>query len=258
MLEPRPRRAAPTVSKLFCAPGNAGYCHPGKVRDQLDVADHAAVTRFCAENGIGLVAVGPEVPLVAGLADDLDTAGIKVFGPSKAAAQLEGSKGFTKDLCAEFSIPTAAYGRFKDAASAKAYLRRADTSHRREGGRSRRRQGRDRRDDARGSRGGHRRLLRRRVRRGRRGSGDRGIPRRRGSELLRARATATRAAAGDCAGPQARRRWRHRPQHRRHGRLLACAGDDAELIDARCRDHPPTVRGMATRGTPFKGVCTPA
>jgi phosphoribosylamine--glycine ligase len=88
----------------------------------LDTADHAAVVRFCTENRIGFVVVGPEVPLVAGIVDDLAAAKIKVFGPSKAAAQLEGSKGFTKDLCREFSIPTGAYGRFGDAGTAKAYL----------------------------------------------------------------------------------------------------------------------------------------
>ena len=71
-------------------------------------------SRFCRERDIGLVVIGPEAPLVAGLADDLAAARIKVFGPSKAAAQLEGSKGFTKDFCREFGIPTAAYGRFKD------------------------------------------------------------------------------------------------------------------------------------------------
>src|SRR5204863_8801751 len=86
------------------------------------VADHAAVVRFCADNLVGFVVVAPEATLVAGLADDLAAARIKVFGPSKAAAQLEGSKAFTKDLCREFSIPTGAYGRFADARSAKAYL----------------------------------------------------------------------------------------------------------------------------------------
>ena len=90
----------------------------------LDVADHAAVIRFCKENAIGLVVIGPEAPLVAGLADDLEAAGIKVFGPSREAARLEGSKGFTKDLCAAHGIPTAAYRRFADAASAKAYVAR--------------------------------------------------------------------------------------------------------------------------------------
>ncbi len=115
--------ASPLLSKLYCAPGNGGIAEVAECVP-LAVADHTAVIRFCADNSIDLVIVGPEAPLVAGLVDDLTTAGIKCFGPKQAAAQLEGSKGFTKDLCAEFGIPTAAYGRFTDAASAKAYLAR--------------------------------------------------------------------------------------------------------------------------------------
>jgi len=113
-------KQSPLLDRLYCAPGNAGI---EQVADcvALDVADHDAVARFCKDNDIGLVAIGPEAPLVAGLADDLEEAGIKVFGPSQDAAQLEGSKGFTKDLCAEYNIPTAAYRRFTDAASAKDY-----------------------------------------------------------------------------------------------------------------------------------------
>ncbi len=113
--------ASPLLGKLYCAPGNAGIAEVAECIN-LDVADHAAVVRFCRDSQIGLVVVGPEAPLVAGLADALAAAKIKVFGPSKAAAQLEGSKGFTKDLCREFSIPTGAYGRFGDAQAAKAYL----------------------------------------------------------------------------------------------------------------------------------------
>ncbi|MFA5949934.1 MAG: phosphoribosylamine--glycine ligase [Hyphomicrobium sp.] len=113
--------ASPLLSKLYCAPGNAGIAELAECV-KLDISDHAAVLRFVAENGIGFVVIGPEAPLVAGLGDALAKAGIKHFGPSKAAAQLEGSKGFTKDLCREFNIPTAAYGRFRDAASAKAFL----------------------------------------------------------------------------------------------------------------------------------------
>ncbi|MFN7102454.1 MAG: phosphoribosylamine--glycine ligase, partial [Pseudorhizobium sp.] len=79
-----------------------------------------AVIDFCGREEIGLVVVGPEAPLVAGLADRLREAGLAVFGPSAAAAQLEGSKGFTKDLCARYDIPTGAYQRFTDAAAAKA------------------------------------------------------------------------------------------------------------------------------------------
>jgi phosphoribosylamine---glycine ligase len=113
--------ASPLLSKLYCAPGNAGIAEVAECV-ALDVSDHAAVVGFCRERDIGLVVIGPEAPLVAGLADDLAAARIKAFGPSKSAAQLEGSKGFTKDLCTEFGIPTAAYGRFKDRASALAYL----------------------------------------------------------------------------------------------------------------------------------------
>jgi phosphoribosylamine--glycine ligase len=113
--------ASPLLTKLFCAPGNAGIAEVATCV-ALDTADHAAVVQFCTENRIGFVVVGPEVPLVAGIVDDLAAAKIKVFGPSKAAAQLEGSKGFTKDLCREFAIPTGAYGRFGDAGTAKAYL----------------------------------------------------------------------------------------------------------------------------------------
>ena len=113
--------ASPLLTKLYCAPGNGGIAEVAECVP-LAVADHTAVIRFCADNAIDLVIVGPEAPLVAGLVDDLTTAGIKCFGPRQAAAQLEGSKGFTKDLCREFDIPTAAYGRFTDAASAKSYL----------------------------------------------------------------------------------------------------------------------------------------
>jgi phosphoribosylamine--glycine ligase len=112
---------SPLLDRLYCAPGNAGIAEVAECI-ALEVADHAAVIRFCKENGIGLAVIGPEAPLVAGLADDLKAAGIKVFGPSKQAAQLEGSKGFTKDLCAEYGIPTAAYRRFTDSTSARPYV----------------------------------------------------------------------------------------------------------------------------------------
>ncbi|MEC9367178.1 MAG: phosphoribosylamine--glycine ligase [Pseudomonadota bacterium] len=114
---------SPLLKRLWCAPGNGGI---SQVADcvSLDIADHDAIICFCKANAVDLVVNGPEAPLVAGLADDLAVAGIKHFGPSKAAAQLEGSKGFTKDLCARHGIPTAAYGRFTDAGSAKAYARR--------------------------------------------------------------------------------------------------------------------------------------
>ncbi|MEZ5871847.1 MAG: phosphoribosylamine--glycine ligase [Nitratireductor sp.] len=112
--------------RLYCAPGNAGIAALAECV-ALDVADHAAVIAFARENTIGLVVVGPEVPLVAGLADDLEQAGIAAFGPSAKASQLEGSKGFTKDLCAEFDIPTAAYQRFNNGPKAKNYIRGVGT-----------------------------------------------------------------------------------------------------------------------------------
>ena len=114
-------KQSPRLDRLYCAPGNAGIAQVAECV-ALDVADHEAVIAFCKEKYIGLVLIGPEAPLVAGLADDLDAAGVKVFGPSRAAAELEGSKGFTKDLCAEYGIPTAAYRRFDDARAAKAYI----------------------------------------------------------------------------------------------------------------------------------------
>src|SRR5580658_7732634 len=114
--------ASPLVTKLWCAPGNAGIAREAECV-ALDIADHAAVIGFCRNNGIGLVIVGPETPLCAGIVDDLEAAGIKAFGPGRAAAQLEGSKGFTKDLCRAHRIPTAAYERFRDAERAKAYVR---------------------------------------------------------------------------------------------------------------------------------------
>ena len=114
--------ASPLVTKLWCAPGNAGIAREAECVP-LDIADHAAVIDFCKRNAVDLVVVGPETPLAAGIVDDLASAGIKAFGPSKQAARLEGSKGFTKALCTEFGIPTGAYGRFTNAGDALAYVR---------------------------------------------------------------------------------------------------------------------------------------
>ncbi len=108
---------SPTCTKLFASPGNPGIADHAELV-ALNLADHATVVAFCRQNGVTLVVVGPEAPLVDGIADSLRAAGIGVFGPSKAAAQLEGSKGFTKDLCAAANIPTAAYARFDDESAA--------------------------------------------------------------------------------------------------------------------------------------------
>jgi phosphoribosylamine--glycine ligase len=113
---------SPLLTKLFVAPGNPGTARIG-ANVVLDVADAQAVTAFCHVQHIGFVVIGPEQPLVDGLVDALEGAGIKAFGPSKLAARLEGSKGFTKDLCAKYGIPTGAYERFSQRDTALTYLR---------------------------------------------------------------------------------------------------------------------------------------
>ena len=112
--------ASPLLTKLYCAPGNAGIADVAECVP-ISVDDHPAIVQFAKQRAIDLVVVGPEQPLVAGIVDDLAAAGIKAFGPTRAAAQLEGSKGFTKDLCAELGMPTGAYRRFTEAAPAKIY-----------------------------------------------------------------------------------------------------------------------------------------
>ena len=113
-------RQSPRLDRLFCAPGNAGIARDAECV-ALNPSDHGAVIAFCRDNAIELVVVGPEQPLVEGLVDSLAAAGIRAFGPTAKAAQLEGSKGFTKDLCARHDIPTAGYRRFTDAAEARAW-----------------------------------------------------------------------------------------------------------------------------------------
>jgi phosphoribosylamine--glycine ligase len=115
--------ASPLTTKLYCAPGNAGIAQEAECV-ALDLADHKAVIAFAKDKKIDLVVVGPEAPLCAGIVDDLEAAGVKAFGPTKWAARLEGSKGFTKDLCKANKIPTAAYERFKNAGAAKDHVRK--------------------------------------------------------------------------------------------------------------------------------------
>ena len=109
------------LERLFVAPGNPG-CEALATLLPLPLADSAAIVVACREHRIDFVIIGPEAPLVAGVVDDLAAAGIAAFGPTRAAAQLEGSKGYTKDFCREFGIPTAAYGRFQNRAGALAYV----------------------------------------------------------------------------------------------------------------------------------------
>ncbi len=115
-------KASPLCRALYCAPGNAGIAQEATCVP-IVAEDIEGILRFARDSKIDFVVVGPEAPLVAGLVDRLEAAGIKAFGPSAAAARLEGSKGFTKDFCAKHGIPTAAYGRFTDAAKAKDYIR---------------------------------------------------------------------------------------------------------------------------------------
>ena len=112
---------SPEIEQLYCAPGNTGITALAECV-ALDVMDFDDILSFCTENGIGFVVIGPEAPLVGGLADRLEAAGIAAFGPSAAAARLEGSKGFMKDLCAAASVPTAAYGRFTSFDAAERFI----------------------------------------------------------------------------------------------------------------------------------------
>jgi phosphoribosylamine---glycine ligase len=109
------------LETLFVAPGNPGMASIARAA-ALDLNDHSSIIAFCKANRIDLAVVGPEAPLVAGIVDELTAAGIRAFGPSNAAARLEGSKTFAKDFCARYKIPTAAYACFAGAASAKAYV----------------------------------------------------------------------------------------------------------------------------------------
>ncbi|HXI08125.1 MAG: phosphoribosylamine--glycine ligase [Bradyrhizobium sp.] len=115
--------ASPLVTKLWCAPGNAGIAKDAECVG-LDITDHPAVIAFCRTNAVDFVVVGPDAAIAAGLVDDLNAAGFKAFGPTRAAGRLESSKSFTKALCRDNHIPTAAYGHFKEADSARAYIRK--------------------------------------------------------------------------------------------------------------------------------------
>jgi phosphoribosylamine--glycine ligase len=115
-------KQSPELEMLYCTPGNAGILSIA-AHAPIDAADHPAIIDFCRRAGIGLVVIGPEAPLVAGLADVLRAAGIPVFGPSKAASRLESSKSFTKAICSGRGIPTAAHGSFSDRGAAIAYAR---------------------------------------------------------------------------------------------------------------------------------------
>src|ERR1700746_2247896 len=113
--------ASPLVDALYCAPGNAGIAEEAECVS-IRATDIAGLIGCCKRERIDFAVVGPEAPLVLGLVDALEAEGIPAFGPSAAAAALEGSKAFAKDLCARARIPTAAYQRFRDPAAAKAFI----------------------------------------------------------------------------------------------------------------------------------------
>ncbi|MEZ5510832.1 MAG: phosphoribosylamine--glycine ligase [Gammaproteobacteria bacterium] len=116
--------ASPKVEKVFVAPGNAGSAHEPKVENvAIDVLDNAGLVQFAQQNNVYLTIVGPEAPLVNGVVNAFRAAGLKCFGPTKDAAQLEGSKAFTKDFLARHKIPTAAYANFTDIDQAVAYIK---------------------------------------------------------------------------------------------------------------------------------------
>ncbi len=117
-------KKSPLCGKLYIAPGNAGTASLAE-NVWLPISNHAEVIKFCREKEIGLVMVGPEAPLVDGIADALNAEGIPVFGPGKVGAQLEGSKAFTKHICDKYNIPTAAYKEFTDAQvdEARSYIK---------------------------------------------------------------------------------------------------------------------------------------
>ena len=211
-----------------------------------------------ASGKIELVVVGPEAPLVAGLVDDLAAAGIKAFGPTRAAAQLEGSKAFTKELCAEFGIPTAGLRalhrrRRRQGLSARARARRSwsrRTAWRPARASSSPRPSRRRKPPSTMMIGGGSA----RRRRGR----DRGLPRGRGGELLRPLRRHHRDPARHRAGPQARLRRRRGSQHRRHGRLFARPGADPGARGRVMREIvEPTLAGMRRAARPTAACSMP-
>jgi phosphoribosylamine---glycine ligase len=115
--------ASPLVTKLWCAPGNAGIAKDAECVP-IDMSDHPAVIDFCRKNAVDFVVVGPDAAIAAGIVDDLNAAGFKAFGPTRAAGRLESSKNFTKALCRANNIPTAAYEHFSDVEAARAYIRK--------------------------------------------------------------------------------------------------------------------------------------
>ncbi len=233
---------SPRVAKVFVAPGNAGTAREPGLTNVPGTA-LADLVAFAANEQVALTVVGPEAPLAAGIVDAFRAAGLRIFGATKAAAQLESSKDYAKAFMARHGIPTARYRTFTDAAAARAYVAeqgapivvKADGLAAGKGvvvAGERRRSARGHRRDAR----------RQRVRRRRRARRRRGVSRRRGGELHRDGGRAARAAARVVAGPQAAAGRRPGAEHRRDGRVFAGAGHHAGAARA---DH---ARGDPARG----------
>ena len=258
MRSPRRWPKAPASARLLIAPGNPGTEALGR-NVPVDISDNAALCWLAKRENVDLVVIGPEAPLVAGLVDDLTRVGVLAFGPTAAAAQLEGSKGFTKDLCREFAHSDRRLRPLLRPQSRAGPSGRRCAAGRHQGRRARVRQGRGHRDYDGGSRIGARLDVRGRLRGGRRLRGDRGVSRRRGNLVLRLVRWREGAAARLGHGPQAGRRGRHRPQYRRHGRHLAGSRHDA---GARGPHHARDRRADAGRDAgprhPIQGrACSP-
>jgi phosphoribosylamine--glycine ligase len=244
------------VQKVFVAPGNGGTALDARAAN-VPITDLRAARLGAAEK-IALTVVGPEAPLAAGVVDEFRAHGLRIFGPTKAAAQLESSKAFSQGLHARHGIPTADYETFTDPVPAHAYVDRlgapivikadglaagkgvvvAMTLQRRTMPST----------SCWGQHPGRDPQRRRRAR------GDRGVPAGRRGQLHRAVRRQERAGAGHQPGPQAPAGRRRRPQHRRHGRLFARARGHADVHARAMREIIlPTIRGMEKDGIPFTG-----
>ena len=246
---------SPRLGKLFAAPGNPGIAEHAEMV-AIDPADHRAVVDFCLKHSVELVVIGPEAPLVDGLADNLRAMGFCVFGPNRPPAQLEGSKGFTKELCARHGIPTARYVRASDRLAAEAALDdfgpplviKADGLAAGKGVVIARPRG--------GSRGGARDHVRRQLRARRQArSSSRNSSKGEEASFFALTDGETDPSVRLRAGPQEGRRRRHRAEHRRDGRLQprlgAHSGAGARAMDEIVR---PTVEALAAQGTPYSGI----